>query len=181
MVVFTEMADAAKARPFWFASLAAAGIVFGILGVVAIGFAVEYGRPVSTIIPENVDAVIDGDGFIKVPLDINRTTDCLVQSTIFLARDTDYGGKLGKRQDLYRLTTYNTAITGVGVNKVLLWFDKPSLPELPGWSYYARVQDDCGSIWNWSARPSGRETIRRLVLHAAGSIPIDAMKPIKPD
>lgn len=83
--------------------------------------------------------------WIKVPFDILRSKECLAQSTITLRREHDYGGGIGKREDIVKLDLYNTTITGTGLHKVMLWFVRPA--NLFGtWDYDSKTQDDCGGI-----------------------------------
>jgi hypothetical protein len=149
------MTERAKHLNRWIWSISIS-LAFGIYGMGVVAqhlFAwIDYAYPV-TINSETVPLkpFIDGN-WIKVPSDITRDRECLAQSTVTLRRTHDYGAPIGTREDIVTLGLYNTTLTEVGTAKLMLWFrlfdDVP-----PGaWGVILKIQDDCGGIFDDSAR-----------------------------
>ncbi len=105
---------------------------------------IKVAAPALSQIPPFVEG-----GFIKVPVDIERTRECLAQSTFSLVRQHAYPQPLGEREDKVQLALYNNPISGVGDYHGLLWFPRPELPE-GVWEVTIQVGRDCG---NWLIRP----------------------------
>ncbi len=145
---------------------AAVGAGIGVSHVFRAGLAYAY-TPPARLGPDMASAAlqpwVDGD-YIKVPSDIVRSKECLGQSTITLQREWDYGGLIGPAEDMITLGLYNTTLTPVGKNRVVMWFKRD--PKLPAgsWTVDIKVQDDCRAFSGDTSINNPRERRAMIVL-----------------
>ena len=94
------------------------------------------------------------DGWIKVPLDIDRTEECIAQSTFSLTRKHVYPPPWGEREDDVRIGLYNSPVSGIGAHHMMLWFKHQDIA--PGaWMISVNAGSDCG---NWLLHPGMRDS-----------------------